>query len=76
MRVLGQRSCRSFVTCLMTVLTSVPFLRGARRAKDHGDWCAALYVIDVHRREAALALTLTRTNPPALNLVDSLSAQG
>ena len=32
MRVLGQRSLRSFVTCLMTVLTSVPFgVRAGRR---------------------------------------------
>src|SRR5215469_5596730 len=55
MRVLGERSCTSFVTCLMTVLTSVPFgVRAGRRMMANRS--AAPYVIDVHVREPALVL--------------------
>jgi len=44
---------------LRHVLDDGPHLRalgGARRAKDDGDRCAALYMIDVHVREAALVV--------------------
>ena len=50
----GQCRFRRFVTCLITVLTSVPL--SARRAQDRHHRGAARHVIDVHRREAALVM--------------------
>src|SRR5437868_2328351 len=55
MRVFDQCLRRRFVTCLMTVLTSVPFgVRAGRRIVTTG--VPARHVIDVHRCEAALVV--------------------
>src|SRR5580658_331572 len=54
MRVFGQCWRRRLVTCLMTVLTSVPFgVRAGRRMATTGVPLATWYV---HRREAALVV--------------------
>ena len=54
MRVFGQCLLRRLVTCLMTVLTSVPL--GCAPAAGSPHRRAARHVIDVHRRKAALVM--------------------